>query len=274
MSSIQTLVEQVNQKRPVFTVTAGRTGTTYVTELFGLMPDTCSVHEPPPDFVRVMRKTRMVPASGHAFCVQTKLPAIAARPESRYVETSHLFCKGFFEQFLKLGVTPDLLILRRAPRAIALSLLSRNTVPARTPMGWKYLLSPADPGVLPLDKWPLLTDYQLCFWYALEIERRQALYQQYMAETGGRWFSTTADALRDYAVFRQMLTAFGFEWDETVDRRLPQRHETVSTTSHNLNARRVHIGKERLERLEQEVWERVSDHDPGLWPRAKSLYGI
>lgn len=273
MHAIKTIVEHVNRKRPIFSVTAGRTGTTYVTELFALMPDTLALHEPEPNFVKFMRKMQMLPRSGDAFCSQIKLPHIAAQSESRYVETSHLFCKGFFERFIKLGVKPDLLILRRAPRPIALSLLSRDTVPARTPLGWKYLLSPDDPGVLPLQNWPLLTDYQLCFWYALEIERRQALYLQYMRESSGCWFETTAEALRDYAVFRDMMTRFGFSWDESFESRLQQEHESVATTAHNLNARRINIGKARLDLLEQEVWNRVSDHDPSLRPRIQALYG-
>jgi hypothetical protein len=32
--------------------------------------------------------------------------------------------------------------------------------------------------VLRLPDWPSFSDYQLCYWYALEIERRQAYYQQ------------------------------------------------------------------------------------------------
>ena len=221
-----------------------------------------------------MRRNQWVPGSGPDFCSRVKLPDIAARPESRYVETSHLFCKGFLEVFAKMGVKHHLLILRRAPRAIALSLLSRKTVPARTPLGWKYLLNPNDPGVLPLDKWPLLTDYQLCFWYALEIERRQALYQHYMIETGGRWFSTTAAALSDYTVFREMVVTLGFAWETSFEVVLRQKHAAVSTTEHNLNARQINIDPARLDQMEQAVWNRVSDHDPGLWPRAKALYGI
>lgn len=274
MSAINEIVERVNRKQPVFTVTAGRTGTTYVTQLFALLPDTCALHEPKPDFVKALRRSQRVAGSASQFCSRIKLPAIAAHQEARYVETSHLFCKGFFESFVKLGVKHDLLILRRRPRAIALSLLSRNTVPARTPLGWQYLLCPNDPGVLPLNQWELLTDYQLCFWYALEIERRQALYQHYMIESGGRWFSTTAEALRDYSVFRDMLVAFGFGWDESFEPVLRQGHQSVSTTSHNLNARRVQISPERLTQMEQAVWSRVSDHDPGLWPRVQSLYGV
>ena len=192
------LIRSVNGKRPIFTVTAGRTGTTYVTRLFSLMPNTQAVHETPPNFVSVMRRAQLEPRAALAFCANVKLPHIAKVKAVRYVETSHLFCKGFLECFVKLGVVPDLLLLQRAPRKIALSLLARNTIPARNPMGWKYLLAPCDRGVLPLDNWQLLTDYQLCFWYALEIERRQALYEQAWIQLAGTTFRVEVDALKDY----------------------------------------------------------------------------
>ena len=53
-----------------------------------------------------------------------------------------------------------------------------NVVPERTENGRLVLLGPRDPGVLRLPDWPSFSDYQLCYWYALEIERRQTYYQQ------------------------------------------------------------------------------------------------
>lgn len=273
MSSIREIVDRVNSKQPVFTVTAGRTGTTYVSRLFALLPDTYSVHESKPNFVTAMRKAQLTPKAGMDFCTQIKLPHIAALSESRYVEMSHLFCKGFLECFVKLGVNPSLLILRRPPRTIALSLLSRQTVPARTAMGWRFLLAPNDRGVLPLDRWQLLTDYQLCFWYCLEIERRQALYQHYMMESAGRYFSVDVDALRDYSVFSKMLTTFGFSWDQVFDEQLRQSHQSISNTQHNLNRKSLQFTEERLTQWENEVWDIIGYSDPGLRLRVQNHYG-
>jgi len=45
------------------------------------------------------------------------------------------------------GVPFDLVILRRDPALVAASLYLLGTVPARTPLGLQFLLSPADPGV-------------------------------------------------------------------------------------------------------------------------------
>ena len=113
------IIRSVNDKKPIFTVTAGRTGTTYVSRLFGLLPETHAVHEAQPNFVSVMRRAQLDPQAGLAFCANIKLPHIARTREARYVETSHVFCKGFLECFLKLGVMPQLLLLQRAPRKVA-----------------------------------------------------------------------------------------------------------------------------------------------------------
>ena len=73
---------------------------------------------------------------------------------------------------LGLGLLPSLILLRREPRLIALSNLERYAIPARTRLGLEWLLQPNDPDVLQLPAWRRMSDYQLCFWYALEMERR------------------------------------------------------------------------------------------------------
>ena len=40
----QQTVDRANLKRPVFAVTAGRSGTKYLQKLFALLPDTLSLH--------------------------------------------------------------------------------------------------------------------------------------------------------------------------------------------------------------------------------------
>lgn len=272
MSSIIELVDRINTKNPVFTVTAGRTGTTYVSHLFALLPDTYSVHETKPDFVVAMRPAQVDPAKGMMFSTKVKLPHIASVPQSRYVETSHLFCKGFMECFIRLGIKPALLILRKSPRAIALSLLSRKTIPARTALGWKYLLAPTDRGVLPLERWQLLTDYQLCYWYCLEIERRQALYAAYQEENALPWFGVEVDDLKDYRIYTDMLRTLGFTWDDTFEPQLQTGHATISGTQHNLNRTSIEINESRLLQWEDEVWDSVSYSDPGLRSRTEKRY--
>ncbi len=129
------------------------------------------------------------------FLVNSKLPAIATHEPSVYVETSHLFCKGFLEPAQQLGLRFDLIVLRRPAREVARSLYELATIPARTDWGRSFLLAPNDPGVLPLPGWETMHDYQLCYWYCLEIERRAKLYPKLVAEHGGRVAETSLGEL-------------------------------------------------------------------------------
>ncbi len=160
-------------KRLVFTLSTGRSGTGLLARCLDELPGVAGRHEPEPHFAEVMRPALREPSLASEFWLQRKLPAIEASPEAIYVETSHLFAKGFAEPLLALGLVPDLIVLRRPPREVALSLLALGTVPARTPKGRRFLLAPDDPGVLALPAWERRSDYQLCFWYCLEMARRE-----------------------------------------------------------------------------------------------------
>ena len=142
-------------------------------------------HEPPPRVNYVLRSLIAAPGSARGWLEAEKLPAIAQRATGRiYAETSHLFCKGLIEPLLDIGLRPRFVILRRAPRETALSLYGLGVVPHRSESGRLVLLSPEDPGVLPYPGWTEASDYQLCYWYALEIQRRQADYSRRFADEG------------------------------------------------------------------------------------------
>ena len=93
-----------------------------------------------------------------------------------YAETSHLLCKGFIEPMLELGLRPHFVILERDSRSVAKSFHQLDSIPERTHLGRIYMLSPTDPCLLETPCWEDFTDYQLCYWYALEMHRRARWY--------------------------------------------------------------------------------------------------
>lgn len=186
----------VEGKRLIFTVCTGRCGTDLLAQRLGQLPGVTAVHEPQPAFQSVMRETQEDHRFAIDFWERDKLPAIAKTPHSIYVETSHVFCKGFLEPLLNLGVTPDLILLSRPHREVALSLFRLNCIPGRTEAGLSFLLSPEDPGVLPINGWKELDDYQLCYWYCLEIERRQQEAAELLSAFGGKCVRTTLAEIR------------------------------------------------------------------------------
>jgi hypothetical protein len=199
------LARKLRNKRIIFTVTTGRSGTAYLTTLFGYVRGVAAFHEPEPEFRHVLRRVQQEPQVAKDFLAQEKLPAIAASGNGIYVETSHLFCKGFLEPTLEIGIVPELIIHSRPHRQVAASLYRMGTIPGRTPKAMQFYLSPEDPGVLPLENWQRLHDYQLCYWYCLEIERRSEQYREMYRRIGGRVVRTTLDELKTTRGYLKML---------------------------------------------------------------------
>jgi len=190
--------ELLDGKSVILTVTTGRSGTGYLTELLSALPSVACFHEPVPLFSDVMREAQRDPSVATAFWVERRLPAVRREASKVYIETSHIVCKGFLEPLIELGIVPDLILLSRPHREVAKSLLHLGTIPGRTEKGRRYYLCPEDPGVIPLPGWESLHDYQLCYWYCLEIERRRHHYRMLMSDLGANVVDVSLEELRTF----------------------------------------------------------------------------
>lgn len=173
------IVEELRSKRLCFTVTSGRSGTKLLTALLRDAAGILAEHEPAPRFNYVLRSIVESPGSARWWLLTEKLPAIAQRIGSAtsYAELSHLTCKGFIEPLLEIGLKPAFIFLSRPAGDVARSLYRIGAVPERTEAGKLVLIGPQHSRHLPLNHWDELSDYQLCYWYAREIERRQIHYR-------------------------------------------------------------------------------------------------
>lgn len=254
-------------KTLIFAITPGRSGTQYLAKLLACVEGVSAHHEPAPNYVDVLRRVQQDPEVAFAFLRQQKLPAIATVPEPVYAETSHLFCKGFLEPLLLMGLRPHLIFLHRAPADVAWSLVERNTVPARTLAGCLYLLDPRDPNVLPLSGWERMTDYQLCFWYAIEIERRQLRYVAYAKTLGLTTFEVLQRDLGNAAKYAEMLEALGLNASAAA----MVKHKVLSAQHHNGNKRRLPRPDDLMEQ-EAGVWRAVLAYEPLLSASLEDIY--
>lgn len=198
------LKQILETKRLIFTVTTGRSGTAYLAKILELLPDVASFHEPEPRFSDVMRLTQRDVGVAYKFWIEKKLPQIANETASIYIETSHLFCKGFVEPLLELGFMPDLIILTRPHRQVAVSLYKLGRIPGRIGETPHWFLNPEDPDVLPLPEWKELHDYQLCFWYCLEIENRRRRYTSIFEKSNARVATVSLDQIKKAQGFNQL----------------------------------------------------------------------
>jgi hypothetical protein len=195
-SLTSSMKDALQQKRLIFTVTTGRSGTGYLAHILKCLPGVTSL----------LRAVQNNPDHAYAFWIEEKLPAIISTPHSIYIETSHLCCKGFLEPLMELGVTPDIIILSRPHRAVALSHYHLNCIPGRTPLAQQFILNPNDPAVPPLPDWKSFSDYQLCYWYCLEIERRAAQYRDLFRTTGSRVVDISLQELTQTTGFQRLRT--------------------------------------------------------------------
>jgi hypothetical protein len=257
------VVNAIKKKRLVFTVTTGRSGTAYLSTILGLAKNVYSVHEPAPEFADLMRDVQGSPEAAAMFFLEKKLPAILACSADVYIETSHLACKGFLLPLLELGVVPDIIIHTRPARDVSLSLLKMGTIPGRSRKSLRFYLTPEDPGVLSLPGWQNLQDYQLCYWYCLEIERRAIVYKKIFIKNGARVASTTLEGLKTFAgllgCFSDLdLTARSPRWFTA----LRFSRAAGVKVNESLDTKKQVAIPEDLEGLEQEVKHRVETPNP------------
>lgn len=190
----------------IFAITSGRSGTKLMARI---LEECCNIqaeHEAIPRANFVLRSVQAHPEAAKWWLSSEKLPAIASRLDDRpYADISHLYCKGFIEAILQLGLRPDFIVLTRPTREVASSLYAINCIPKRSPSGQLVLLAPDDPGVLAPDDWHRWDDYQLCFWYAKEIERLQRHYSRILPSAGCRVFEISMQKLTDENAILQLI---------------------------------------------------------------------
>ena len=246
-------------KKLIFTVTPGRSGTSYLAKLFEGVPGVGAHHEPSPNYAQVLRLVQSQPNVAYNYMTQYKLPVIENDPHPVYVETSHMTCKGFIEPLLRAGLHPFLIILRRPPREVAWSFQERNCVPCRSTYGIRDLLDPRDLGVLPFVGWEMASNYQLCFWYALEMERRQFFYADVARTLELPFVDVTHRELNDWACFSHILKTFDLPATDDVRR----HHAAVSTAQHNKNDEYKAMGND-IGTEEEAVWNAIGHFQPAL----------
>lgn len=222
-------------ERLIFTLSTGRCGTGYLASVMGTIPGVTSRHEPYPYFTDIMREGRGDHSVYKKWLKDVKLPYIFSQFEGTYIESSHVFIKGFVKPILELGIIPDVIIIRRARRDIALSLLRVSAIPARTPDGIKYCFQPNDFNILlPCTDFSGWTDYQMCYWYVMETEARMSFYSKMIKEYGGLVVDKTLADILYEATFMQMLIELGLPFPDM------EKYNLVKNIQVNATEERMH----------------------------------
>jgi hypothetical protein len=247
-------------KNLTFSVTHGRTATTFVTQLFTLFEDTHSEHEPEPNFAPAFPVVKQDPRKATEFW-KIKLDAISKIPQSNYVETSNVFGKGYFIPLLRaFDIYPNLILLTREFRAIATSLYKRGSIPARSQNGKLFSCHPEQPGTLPIFGHEQLTDYQMCYWAVLDAFRRQLQAESIYTSKGLKNFVwTTAKDLHDFDALKRCGELFGLKFEnEDTSKEL---HAEIIQKTFNANPDRQVDPIENIDKQEAIVIDRIAYFD-------------
>lgn len=194
------------KKRLIFTITSGRSGTKYLSRLCGIIPETTVLHEPEPSFQKYLSYAKSNDwGELKKYWTEKKIPFIKNQFGNNYIETNHVFAKGFIEPLLELKIIPDIILLKRNASEIARSIYRLNTIPEITKKGKMYLISPKNPNFLPLNDYDInrFHPYQLCYWYALETHFRQTYYMNYISSLGGKCITINFEELKSpFLIFK------------------------------------------------------------------------
>lgn len=170
-----------------FTLTAGRTGSAWLAELFSLNLPIHAVHEPLDidDFGRTMPDIRTMRTfntfGNNAVVREFWARKFEATPPGTYVETNHALGKcGLFENLVASprGKDATVIILRRDIVKQCLSYVSRADFSNVTVI-WQWYLHPKYPkNLVTAAPFDAMGAFGASLWYCYEMAARQAYYHQ------------------------------------------------------------------------------------------------
>lgn len=260
------------EKNLVFFVTPGRSGTDFVAHLLSHLPETTVAHEPAYFPWMVFREAFKSGRPVEHFTQhlrETKLPALQKITTPHYIETDHRLSKGLFEPMEELGLRFNLVVLFRAERKVARSHYQINAVPGRSLWGKRYYYGPEEPLAflqLPKAKARKLTEYQVCYWYTLEIRARQFHYASRYQRKGRAVVFATLEHFKQFDFLQRACQSLGLPVPPEQDRDRFERAANERVNTKKTDKRDFPLSMKEVEEQEAEVETLVRKYAyfPGL----------
>lgn len=192
-------------KRLYLTLAPGRCGTAKLAQILSSVPDMYAEHDADgPDSCCWVRQA---PIEVQKQYIQRRIAFYETLPQSNIANTTHMVGEGFVEHYIEAGMIPNFIILRRDPREVALSMWRLDWIPGRNKTYSPWYLGPDEKDVLPYTNWQTAHNYQLCYWWCCDTERRIQKY----APLGSKVWTTSLPQILDINHFNSMLDFFNLQ---------------------------------------------------------------
>jgi hypothetical protein len=199
------LQKALKGKRLIFCANTGRCGSKWLAEAMRCVPGIASYWETEPNFAWEVRAAQSDPERIRMWWLDEKLPHVLGHIEPVYFETGHYLTAGALHTLFDMGVHFDLIVLLRDVREVALSFWRRDSIPLRK----KDKVWPSDPSVFVPIKYDGLTDYQLVYWWVLEMRARMWDLARKVAERDGKVVATNLYEVVEWGGFERMVGQLG-----------------------------------------------------------------
>ena len=176
----------VAQRRLIFSINPGRSGSQYLAELLDTAEEVRAFHEPEPQMIGpYLRMINERPMSASRDKRRIKCAAIAAtlrqmKPGEVYAETSHMFIKTFFDVVLEDFENVSVVILRRDLAHVLKSFIEMGYFSERNNIwpSWMNLPDPATAALPFARPGAELDQFDRCIAYLLDIEMRAVSFRR------------------------------------------------------------------------------------------------
>lgn len=251
--------KKLAEKRLIFVTSTGRCGTKLLAAALRKTIDGRLLRaewETHPNFAWVVRASRRKGGVAKKWWLKQKLPAILSVKAPVYLDTSHYLTQGALGAAFALGVPFDLVLLSRDPRETAVSFWRRQSIPLTK----RDKLWPTDSGnFLPIDHGGL-DDYQLVYWWVMEVRYRMWLYGEMNRNRGQRVVATSLDEIATWGGFVRLCRALSLPEPDL------EGFPAGKVNPSSCGMYEMHPEGD-LDELEAEVWRRVASHPRSRYTR-------
>jgi hypothetical protein len=178
--------ENLNTHRLIFCINSGRSGSQYLSDLFGSALEITSFHEPKPKMNRqYLQMINQKPYDASFQMRAVKIEAIknmlnVLPPGRIYCETNHMFIKTFFDVVIEELKNIEIIILRREIALVLKSFIEMRYFSPENKVWPKWMSSPnaRTAALACIGNDETLDQYDLCIAYLFDIEARAQRFRK------------------------------------------------------------------------------------------------